>query len=165
MASAHRLTDVLIEQTKILKELHQTLEDEQKSIAALDTQAMEALNSQKEQLIQRQRLMTETLHGVLSATALQYGLASSSTLSEIIEKMPLSIRGQVEPLQQAARLAGVEVSMLANQNRGMLERFLGVVNDSLGFILRILNTSNTYGVRGTYLSNAQSGAVMVSKDA
>ena len=165
MASAHRLTDVLIEQTKILKELQQTLEDEQKSIAALDTQAMEALNSQKEQLIQRQRLMTETLHGVLSATALQYGLASSSTLSEIIEKMPLSIRGQVEPLQQAARLAGVEVSMLANQNRGMLERFLGVVNDSLGFILRILNTSSTYGVRGTYLSNAQSGAVMVSKEA
>jgi flagellar biosynthesis/type III secretory pathway chaperone len=165
MATAHRLTDVLIEQTKILKELQQTLEDEQKAIAALDTQAMEALNSQKEQMIQRQRLMTETLHGVLSATAVQYGLTSSSTLSEVIEKMPLSIRGQVEPLQQAARQAGLEVSLLANQNRGMLERFLGVVNDSLGFILRILNTSNTYGVRGTYLSNAQSGAVMVSKEA
>ncbi|SJZ33129.1 FlgN protein [Trichlorobacter thiogenes] len=165
MATAHRLTDVLIEQTKILKELQQTLQDEQKAIAALNTQVMEALNSQKEQLIQRQRLMTETLHGVLSATAVQYGLASSSTLSEVIEKMPLSIRGQVEPLQQAARQAGLEVSVLANQNRGMLERFLGVVNDSLGFILRILNTSNTYGVRGTYLSNAQSGAVMVSKEA
>lgn len=165
MATAHRLTDVLIEQTKILKELQQTLEDEQKAIATLDTQAMEALNSQKEQLIQRQRLMTETLHGVLSATAVQYGLTSLSTLSEVIEKMPLSIRGQVEPLQQAARQAGLEVSLLANQNRGMLERFLGVVNDSLGYILRILNTSNTYGVRGTYLSNAQSGAVMVSKEA
>lgn len=165
MATAHRLTDVLIEQTKILKELQQTLGDEQKAIAALDTQAMEALNSQKEQLIQRQRLMTETLHGVLSATAVQYGLTPSATLSEVIEKMPLSIRGQVEPLQQAARQAGLEVSLLANQNRGMLERFLGVVNDSLGYILRILNTSNTYGVRGTYLSNAQSGAVMVSKEA
>lgn len=165
MATAHRLTDVLVEQAKILKELQQTLEDEQKSIAALDTQAMEALNSQKEQLIQRQRLMTETLHGVLSATAVQYGLTPSATLSEVIEKMPLSIRGQVEPLQQAARQTGLEVSLLANQNRGMLERFLGVVNDSLGFILRILNTSNTYGVRGTYLSNAQSGAVMVSKEA
>jgi flagellar biosynthesis/type III secretory pathway chaperone len=165
MATAHRLTDVLIEQTKILKELQQTLQDEQKAIVALDTQAMEALNSQKEQLIQRQRLVAETLHGALSATALQYGLASSATISEVIEKMPLAIRGQIEPLQQAARQAGLEVSVLANQNRGMLERFLGVVNDSLGFILRILNTSNTYGVRGTYLSNTQAGAVMVSKEA
>ena len=165
MATAHRLTDVLIEQTKILKELQQTLQDEQKAIAALDTQVMEALNSQKDMLIQRQRLMTETLHGALSATAVQYGLTPSATLSEVIEKMPLSIRGQIEPLQQAARQAGLEVSVLANQNRGMLERFLGVVNDSLGFILRILNTSNTYGVRGTYLANDQSGAVMVSKEA
>ncbi|MDK9716771.1 MAG: flagellar protein FlgN [Trichlorobacter sp.] len=165
MATANRLTDVLIEQTKILKELQQTLEDEQKAIAALDTQAMEALNNQKEQLIQHQRLMTETLHTVMSETCAQYGLASSATLGELIEKMPISMRGQVEPLQQAVKQAGSIVSLLANQNRSMLERFLGVVNESLGFILRILNTSNTYGVRGTYLSNTQAGAVMVSKEA
>jgi hypothetical protein len=165
MATAHRLTDVLIEQVNILKELQQTLQDEQKAIVALDTQLMEALNSQKEQLVSRQRTMTETLHAVMSETSVQYGLASSATLGELIEKMPTSMRGQVEPLQQAAKQAGSAVSLLANQNRGMLERFLGVVNESLGFILRILNTSNTYGVRGTYLSNSQAGAVMVSKEA
>ena len=165
MATANRLTDVLIEQTTILKELQQTLQDEQKAIAALDTQLMEALNSQKEQLLSRQRTMTETLHSVLSDTAGQYGLAPSATLGELIEKMPASVKGQVAPLQQTARQAGTAVSVLANQNRAMLERFLGVVNDSLGFILRILNTSNTYGVRGTYLSNTQAGAVMVSKEA
>ncbi len=165
MATANRLTDVLIEQTTILKELQQTLQDEQKAIAALDTQLMEALNSQKEQLLSRQRAMTETLHSVLSDTAGQYGLAPTATLSELIEKMPASVKGQVAPLQQTARQAGTAVSVLANQNRAMLERFLGVVNDSLGFILRILNTSNTYGVRGTYLSNTQAGAVMVSKEA
>ncbi len=165
MATANRLTDVLIEQTTILKELQQTLQDEQKAIAALDTQLMEALNSQKEQLLSRQRTMTETLHSVLSDTAGQYGLAPSATLGELIEKMPASVKGQVAPLQQTARQTGTAVSVLANQNRAMLERFLGVVNDSLGFILRILNTSNTYGVRGTYLSNTQAGAVMVSKEA
>ncbi len=165
MATANRLTDVLIEQTTILKELQQTLQDEQKAIAALDTQLMEALNSQKEQLLSRQRTMTETLHSVLSDTAGQYGLAPSATLGELIEKMPASVKGQVAPLQQTARQTGTAVSVLANQNRAMLERFLGVVNDSLGFILRILNTSNTYGVRGTYLSNTQAGDVMVSKDA
>lgn len=165
MATTNRLADVLGEQVTILNELQQTLQDEQKAIAVLDTQLMESLNSQKELLVNRQRIMAETLRSVLSDTAMQYGLAPSATLSELIEKMPISMKGQVEPLQQAARQAGSQVSVLANQNRGMLERFLGVVNDSLGFILRILNTSNTYGVRGTYLSNTQAGAVMVSKEA
>ena len=165
MATANRLTDVLGEQVTILKELQQTLQDEQKAIAALDTQLMESLNSQKELLVNRQRVMAETMRSVLSDTARQYGLAPSVTLSELIEKMPISMKGQAESLQQAARQVGSQVSVLANQNRGMLERFLGVVNDSLGFILRILNTSNTYGVRGTYLSNTQAGAVMVSKEA
>ena len=165
MATTHRLTEVLVEQVNILRELQQTLQDEQKAIAALDTQLMEALNSQKELLVNRQRVMAETLRSVLSDTAGQYGLASSATLGELIEKVPASMRGQLEPLQQAARQAGSLVSVLANQNRGMLERFLGVVNESLSFILRILNTSSTYGVRGTYLSNVQTGAVMVSKEA
>lgn len=165
MATANRLADVLGEQVTILNELQQTLQDEQKAIAVLDTQLMESLNSQKELLVNRQRIMAETLRSVLSDTAMQYGLAPSATLSELIEKMPISMKGQLEPLQQAARQAGSQVSVLANQNRGMLERFLGVVNESLSFILRILNTSSTYGVRGTYLSNVPTGAVMVSKEA
>ena len=165
MATANRLTDVLVEQVSILKELQQTLQDEQKAIASLDTQSMETLNNQKELLITRQRATAETLRSVMSETARQFGLPSTATLGELVEKMPSAMRSQIEPLQQAAKQNGSIVSLLANQNRGMLERFLGVVNDSLGFILRILNTSNTYGVRGTYLSNAQAGAVMVSKEA
>lgn len=165
MASASRLTQALADQVTILNELQQTLQDEQKAIAALDTVLMEALNSQKEQLIARQREGAVQLHKVMSETAAQLNLPLSATLSELMEKMPSSMRTQLEPLQQSAKQAGSAVSVLANQNRGMLERFLGVVNESLGFILRILNTSNTYGVRGTYLSNSQAGAVMVSKEA
>jgi flagellar biosynthesis/type III secretory pathway chaperone len=165
MATAHRLTEVLTEQLVVLNELQLALQDEQKAIVSLDTALMQAINSQKEQLVNRQRKAAELLRGVLSESAAQYGLPSSATLSEIIEKMPSSMRVQVEPLQQATKQVGSAVSVQANQNRGMLERFLGVVNDSLGFILRILNTSNTYGVRGTYLSNQQAGAVMVSKEA
>ena len=165
MATANRLTDILSEQLTVFKELQQVLQDEQQAIAKLDTQQMEILNGQKELLVARQRSAAESLRGVMSETAGQFGLPTSVTLSEIIEKMPASMKAQVEPLQKEAKLAGSAVSVLANQNRGMLERFLGVVNDSLGFILRILSTSNTYGVRGTYLSNSQAGAVMVSKEA
>jgi len=165
MATANRLLDVLTEQLSVTRELQQVLQEEQRAIVGLDTVLMETLNSQKETLIVRQRRIADALRNVMSETAGQLGLPSSATLTEIIEKMPASMKAQVEPLQQAARKTGAEVSVLANQNRGMLERFLNVVNDSLGFILRILNTSNTYGVRGTYLSNTQAGAVMVSKEA
>ena len=165
MATANRLTDVLTEQLAVTKELQQALQEEQKAIAALDTVLMDTLNSQKEGLIIRQRQIADTLRSVMSETAVQFGLPNSSALTEIIEKMPPAMKAQVQPLQQAAKQTSSAVSVLANQNRGMLERFLSVVNDSLGFILRILNTSNTYGVRGTYLSNTQAGAVMVSKEA
>lgn len=165
MAAANRLTDILSEQLMVLDELQKTLHDEQKAIANLDTPQMEALNSQKELLIVRQRNIAESLRATLTATASQLGLPASVTLSEMLEKMPASMRAQVEPLQQAVKQTGSAVSVLANQNRGMLERFLGVVNESLSFILRILNTSNTYGVRGTYLNNTQNGAVMINREA
>lgn len=165
MAAANRLTDILSEQLMVLDELQKTLHDEQKAIANLDTPQMEVLNSQKELLIVRQRNIAESLRATLTATASQLGLPASVTLSEMLEKMPASMRAQVEPLQQAVKQTGSAVSVLANQNRSMLERFLGVVNESLSFILRILNTSNTYGVRGTYLNNTQNGAVMINREA
>ncbi|ACD96982.1 flagellar protein FlgN [Trichlorobacter lovleyi] len=165
MATANRLTDILSEQLMVLNELQKTLNDEQKAIANLDTPLMEVLNNQKELLIARQRTIAENLRAALTETAGQLGMPPSVTLSEMLEKMPASMRARVEPLQQAVKQTGSAVSVVANQNRGMLERFLGVVNESLSFILRILNTSNTYGVRGTYLNNTQSGAVMINREA
>lgn len=165
MATANRLQDVLTEQLAVMKELQQVLQEEQKAIAGLDTVLMDTLNSQKEGLIINQRRIADTMRNTMAETARTLGLPPSATLSEIIEKMSPAMKAQLQPLQQASKQTGSAVSVLANQNRGMLERFLSVVNDSLGFILRILNTSNTYGVRGTYLSNQQAGAVMVSKEA
>lgn len=165
MAAANRLVEILKEQLTVMRELQQVLQEEQQAITGLDTASMELLNGQKELLVARQRTIAEQLRQSLTETAVQLGLPASATLSDIISKMPNSMKVELEPLQQAAKQAGSAVSVLANQNRGMLERFLGVVNDSLGYILRILNTSNTYGVRGTYLSSVQAGAVMVSKEA
>lgn len=165
MATANRLTDVLTQQVAALQELQQVLQLEQKAIVDLDTAEMELLNSRKEELLIRQRAVADTLRQTMSETAAELRLPGSATLTEIIDAMPASMKAQVQPLQQTARQTGSSVSVVAGQNRQMLEQFLGVVNDSLGFILRILNTSNTYGVRGTYLPNHQAGAVMVSKEA
>lgn len=165
MATANRLTDVLTQQIVVLHELQHVLQQEQKAIVALDTAEMEILNSRKEELLSRQRAVADTLRQTMSETAVELRLPGSATLTEIIDAMPAAMKAQVQPLQQSARLLGSSLSVIANQNRGMLEQFLGVVNDSLAFILRILNTSNTYGVRGTYLSNTQAGAVMVNREA
>ncbi|NJD37901.1 MAG: flagellar protein FlgN [Geobacter sp.] len=165
MATANRLTDVLTRQVAVLQELQQVLQQEQKAIVGLDTAEMELLNSRKEELLNRQRTVADTLRQAMTETAAELRLPGSATLTEIIDAMPASAKAQVQPLQQSARQTGSSVSIVAGQNRRMLEQFLGVVNDSLGFILRILNTSNTYGVRGTYLPNHQAGAVMVSKEA
>lgn len=165
MATANRLTDVLTQQVVVLQELQQVLQQEQKAIVGLDADEMELLNSQKEKLLIRQRAVADTLRQTMTETAAELRLPGSATLTEIIDAMPAPMKAQVQPLQHSARQAGASVSVLASQNRGMLERFLSVVNDSLGFILRILSTSNTYGVRGTYLANTQAGAVMVNREA
>lgn len=165
MATANRLIEVLSEQLLVAKELQQVLQDEQKAIVTLDTPLMETLNSQKELLVIRQRKVAETLLAVMSETAGQLGLPASATLTEVVAKMPASLQVQLEPVQQQVKQTSAAVSLVASQNKAMLDRFLGVINESLGFILRILNTSNTYGVRGTYLSNIQAGAVMINREA
>jgi flagellar biosynthesis/type III secretory pathway chaperone len=165
MATANRLIEVLSEQLLVAKELQQVLQDEQKAIVTLDTPLMETLNSQKELLVTRQLKIAETLLAVMSETAGQLGLPASATLTEIVAKMPASLQVQLEPVQQQVKQTSAAVSLVATQNKAMLDRFLGVINESLGFILRILNTSNTYGVRGTYLSNIQAGAVMINREA
>ncbi len=165
MATANRLIEVLSEQLLVAKELQQVLQDEQKAIVSLDTPLMETLNSQKELLVVRQRKVAETLLAVMSETAGQLGLPASATLTEVVAKMPASLQVQLEPVQQQVKQTSAAVSLVATQNKAMLDRFLGVINESLGFILRILNTSNTYGVRGTYLSNIQAGAVMINREA
>ncbi len=165
MATANCLSEALTEHLQLLNDLHQTLQDEQKAIVAIDTKLMESLNCHKEQLIVRQRKVTETVQGVMAKTAVQLGLSPSATLSEIVCAMPPEMKIEVQPLQQAIKQAAADVSLLASQNRSLLEKFLGVVNESLSFILRILNTSNIYGRSGTYITNIQAGAVMVNKEA
>ena len=76
MASSNRLIALLTEQLSVLRELQQTLQDEQKAIVGLDTQTMEMLNSQKEQLVNRQRGLAESIRLALVETAGQLGLAT-----------------------------------------------------------------------------------------
>lgn len=165
MADFKLLEELLTAQLAVVKELQQTLQDEQQAIAELDTVRMESFNAQKELLVTQQRKIVTNLKMVMSEISKKLALPASSRLSVLLEKSPQDVRRKLEPLQQDLAETGGQVAQLADQNRFMLERFLGVVNDSLGFIMQILGTSNTYGARGNYMANIQAGAVMVSKEA
>ncbi len=165
MANFGRLEELLTAQLAVVKELQQTLQDEQKAIADLDTGRMESFNVQKELLVKQQQKIVTELKIVMAETARQLALPAASRLSVLIDKLPADARQKLGPLHQDLTETGSQVAYLADQNRFMLERFLGVVNDSLGYIMQILGTSNTYGARGNYLANLQAGAVMVSKEA
>jgi flagellar biosynthesis/type III secretory pathway chaperone len=166
MSSAlNLLVAALQEQLAVFSELNGLLVEEQQAIVNLDTARMEQLNSQKEAVMARQFRAADGLRDALAGLSRQAGGASAKTVSELLQKLPKEAVQQIQPLQQAVQKAGNELQRQAQHNRGLLERFLGTVNDSLGFLLRVLNTSNQYGASGAYIQRSQAGAVMVNREA
>lgn len=159
------LVAALQEQLAVFKELSGLLLEEQEAIVSLDTTRMEQLNSLKEPAVARQFRAADGLRDALAGLSRQAGGASAKTVSDLLQKLPKEAAKEILPLQQAVQQAGNEVHRQAQHNRELLERFLGTVNDSLGFLLRVLNTSNQYGASGTYIQRAQAGAVMVNREA
>jgi flagellar biosynthesis/type III secretory pathway chaperone len=159
------LVFALQEQLDVFKELNSLLLEEQEAIVSLDTVRMEQLNSLKEPVVARQFRAADGLRDALAGLSRQAGGAAAKTVSELLQKLPKEAAKEILPLQQAVQKAGNDVNRQAQHNRDLLERFLGTVNDSLGFLLRVLNTSNQYGASGTYIQRAQAGAVMVNREA
>lgn len=164
-AATTALVTALQEQLAVFTDLRQLLQEEQQAIVALDTARMEQLNLLKEPVVMRQFKTADALRDAIGVLARQAGGTPVKTVSELLPKLPKEAAAELAPLQQKVQETGVAVNQLARQNRGMLERFLGTVNDSLGFLLRVLNTSNQYGSAGTYIQRTQSGAVMVNREA
>ncbi|MGE3551218.1 MAG: flagellar protein FlgN [Geobacter sp.] len=164
-AAVTNLVVVLQEQLAVFTDLRQLLQEEQQAIMAVDTARMEQLNSLKEPVVMRQFKTADALRDAIGVLARQLGSTPVKSVSELLPKLPREAAAELAPLQRKVQESGVAVNELARQNRGMLERFLGTVNDSLGFLLRVLNTSNQYGAAGTYIQRTQSGAVMVNREA
>lgn len=159
------LIGLLDEQMAVCTDLKQLMLDEQQALIALDTVRMEELNSLKEKMVTRQRKTAESLKEAMGRTAHQAGLSANCSLSELVRKLPQETGKRVKSIQDELLKVGTEVSELAMQNKEMLERFLSTVNNSLGFITKVLNSSNFYGAGGTYLNNDRTGAMIVNREA
>lgn len=164
MASSVDLKTYLTSQVAVLRELGQLLQEEQRAVAALDTGRMDALNLQKEAVQERQRQIIDEGRRVFGLLASSFGLPAETSLSRLIARFDRQQQPELLVLQKEAAEAATRVRSLAHENQGMLERFLGTVNDSLGYLLRVLNTSNQYGASGGYVQRRQDGAVMVSRE-
>lgn len=159
------LVSALQEQLAVFQELNGLLVEEHAAIVNLNTARMEQLNSLKEPVVARQFRAADGLRDALAGLSRQVCGVPVKTVSELLQKLPKEAAKEIKPLQQAVQATGSEVRRQAQHNRGLLERFLGTVNDSLGFLLRVLNTSNQYGASGTYIQRTQAGAVMVNREA
>lgn len=165
IAGTTALKSALQEQLTVFNDLHRLLQEEQQAIVNLDTARMGQLNNQKEPVITRQFQAADALRDAIGSLARQSGVTAVKTVSELLQKLPKETANELAPLQKAVQEAGKVVHELAQYNRGLLEQFLGTVNDSLGFLLRVLNTSNQYGASGNYVQRSQAGAVMVNREA
>lgn len=153
------------EQLAVFEELHKLLQEEQQAIVNLDTGRMDRLNREKEPVMARQFRAADALRDAIAGMARQAGVPPVKTVSELLHKLPKEASYELAPVQKVVQEAGAAVHQLAQYNRGLLEQFLGTVNDSLGYLLRVLNTSNQYGASGTYIQRTQAGAVMVNREA
>lgn len=162
--AVQELAAALAEQLAVCTELKQLLLDEQKAMSTLDTPFLEAVNSSKELVVNRQMKATDQLRNVMGRMSRQAGLPVDSSLSELLRTLPKDAVQQLAPLQKQLQEAGSAVKELAAQNRAVLERFLGTINESLGFLTRILNSSNFYGANGAYRKE-QTGAMIVNREA
>ncbi len=165
MSTSVELMRYLAMQQACLQELYNLLKDEEQAIITVDTDRMNALNLLKESVNNRQRSIMLEGKEVLAAIARKAGLPQNATISQVIEKMEPRQQAELNVLHNGMTELAAKVKYTANNNRGMLERFLATVNDSLAFILRILNSSNIYGSSGVYLNHGRTSAMMVNREA
>lgn len=152
-------------QIATLKELHQLLKEEHQAVAVLDTALMDQLNLKKEEVQERQRKLSVEGRKLIEKLAVQLRMPLDSQLGQLVARMETASKPALITQLSLVKELAAEVKAAASENKGMLERFLGTVNESLGFLLRVLNTSNQYGSTGSYIQRAQAGAVMVNREA
>lgn len=165
MSSSVELIRYLAMQQASLQELHSLLKEEQRAITAVDTERMNEINILKETVHQRQRSVMLEGQQVVAALAKKLALPKNVTIGQIIERLDPRQQAELHLLQNGVAELAARVMEVATDNKKMLERFLSTVNESLGFILRVLNSSSIYGSSGSYLQHNRTAAMMVNREA
>lgn len=165
MSNSVELMRYLAMQQACLQELYTLMKEEEQAIVGVDTERLNELNLRKESVLQRQRAILTEGKQLLSTIARHSGLSQNYTIVQVIDRMEPGHQAELHVLYNGLSELAERIRVVAKNNKSMLERFLSTVNESLAFILRVLNSSNMYGSSGAYLNHGRTAAMMVNREA
>ena len=159
------LADTLSMQLTLLKELLALLERETPELAGISLDAMAEINGLKEGLVARIDEHTTPLRQAISEAAINLGLPLDAALGEVAALVGRQGNKEIPRLHKELNRLAERVRQVATLNREIAERFVSTVNNSLDFVIQILNQSSVYGASGGYQRPQVSGAVMINRKA
>lgn len=159
-----KLSDTLTVQLRLLEELLALLERETRELADIRLDAMAEINGLKEDVTKRIEEHTVPLRHVIGEVAASMGLPKDCPLGELAAHLGKQKNSEIPRLHRELNRVADRVQQVAMMNREIAERFVSTVNNSLGFLTRILNQSTVYGASGAY-QQRQAGAVMINREA
>ena len=160
-----RLNDTLATQAALLEELLALLERETPELAGISLDAMTEINGLKEGVVARIDEHTAPLRQAISQTAVSLGLPLDAALGEVAALLGRQGNKEIPRLHRELNRLAERVRRVATLNREIAERFVSTVNNSLDFVVQILNQSSVYGASGGYQRRQVSGAVMINRKA
>ena len=158
------LITTLEQQLKLLDELHTLLQRETGELSGIHLDAMAEINVQKEDLAARIDAHAVPLRSALREAAIREGLSSTATLGELAASLDKKGVREVARIHAGLNTTAEQVKELLSLNRDIAERFALSVGNSLDFLSRIINQTNTYGSSGGY-QQRPAGAVLINREA
>ncbi len=152
------LLSALVEKTRLLESMRDSLEEEQRLIIQARADRLEENTRQALDLISGMNLLKNRFRTLLLQTGSELGLAECGTLSSVIPGMEPEIRLRLQALQKRCFTAVDAINSLLVTNEGLLKNSLDIIDRSLSLFSRLLGGCETYGAAGRLHSGkAQAG--------
>jgi hypothetical protein len=161
--SISELIATLAEKAALLKELQSLSQQEQSCLVSLDLQALDENQQKMEQAMDRMSTLSERCRGLMASIGTQLGLPNDANLSPIISRLPQPEQLALKEAQSTVLEESRELNGALNQNRGLLQDSLNVVQRSVIFFNRLFNPGDTYGVAGSLVAR-RGGSRFVCKE-
>ena len=143
----------LVRKEGALAELIRICADERRCIVQRDLAGLEVQEERKREALAALQERTAACRKLMARAAVEFELAESATLSQLIAKAPPQ-REELERLQGRLLDLGGELKQSESHNESLLKGALSTVNRSLEFFGRLLSQSTTYGESGRMVGGA-----------
>lgn len=159
-----KLTDDLLMQLGLLKELLELLKREAHELAEVRLDAMTEINARKEELTKLIEAHGSQMRQTIIDAVAGAGLPAESTLGELAAHLKAQGKHEISRLHGDLNLVATLIRQALDVNREIAERFAASVKNSLDLLARVINQSSIYGATGGY-QQRPTGSVMINREA